>query len=130
MKLRRLIQQACGCFTVRGGSGRKVRTRLRCLPLHDVCKLHRSRHEALIHTSKLAPAPRCEAEADSRCVLVSASGTQAESACRPDQAPAVCFPVEPPRRDADADSRCVLVTAAGTPTRHLYTSAPKARQFG
>ena len=38
-------------------------------------------------SSKVAAAPRCEAEADSRCVLVSAAGTPVESACREEQPP-------------------------------------------
>ena len=43
------------------------------------------RHGAPTDRAMFAAAPRCEAEADARCVLVSAAGTLMESACR--QAP-------------------------------------------
>ena len=46
-------------------------------------------HAQLDCSIKRAAAPRCEAEVDAMCVLVSASGTRMESACRRDQAPAL-----------------------------------------
>ena len=75
------MEQACGCSSVRGGgeltSG--VLVSVAGTPtrhLHDgVCLLRRSRHGSLDRRSKLAAAPQCEVEADSRCVLVSAAGT-------------------------------------------------------
>ena len=45
-------------------------------------------------SSKLAAAPRCEAEADSRCVLVSAAGTLVESACHQDRATMHVLPLQ------------------------------------
>ena len=51
------------------------------------CGLQRSRYEAPTDGASLAA--RCEAEADARCVLVSASGTRMESAWHGDHAPAL-----------------------------------------
>ena len=47
------------------------------------------RHGAPTDRAMFAAAPRCEAEADARCVLVSAVCTRMESACRRDHAPAL-----------------------------------------
>ena len=92
----RLVEQACGCCTVHGGGGVKVRARL-CLwqsggqhlqlhhePAYTDCGLQRNRHASSDWWSKLAAALRCEAEAESRCVLISAPGTRVESACHHD----------------------------------------------
>ena len=94
--IRRLVEQAC-TFSMHGA--RRWRTQGACSSLLRALEwralatmtrhlqvsapLRESRHEA---PSKLAPAPRCTAVADSRCVLVPATSTRVESACRHDQA--------------------------------------------
>ena len=74
------------------------------------------RHGAPTDRAMFAAAPRCEAEADARCVLVSAAGTLMESACH--QAPRTMHVrvvwLWRASGLAEADSRCVLVSAAGT----------------
>ena len=69
------------------------------------CALYRSHYEAPTWWSKLAAAVAwCEAEADKRCVLASASDTRR---CR------VLAAAATTRCDVDADSMCVLVSASG-----------------
>ena len=91
---------------VRGGGRPKVRARLcrwhsgvECLPPRPSTRhlragalpLQRKLPSSSDRLSKVAAAPpRCVAEADSRCVLVSAAGTPVESACRHDHAPDTC----------------------------------------
>ena len=59
--------------------------RCRCL---RALPLQRKPPSSSDRSSKVAAAPRCEAEADSRCVLASAAGAPSESACRQDHTPA------------------------------------------
>ena len=123
-----LVEHACSCSAVRGAGGLQVHSRLcrrhigrRCLPQRPadcslVCnsatmKLRLVEHataalrcEALADTrcvlvsdaTSEVPADACEAVADSRCVLFCAAGTRVESHCRHDQPSAVRFTMQPP----------------------------------
>ena len=66
-----------------------------CLPprprTSDELCLRRSSHQAPTDGgASLWAAPQCEVEVDSRCLLVSASGTRMESACHCNHATAMC----------------------------------------
>ena len=81
------MESACGCSTVRGGGRLRVRAHVSaagtptshlqvCLPLRRSC------HEHSDCSSKLAAAPRCEATADSMCVLMSLPPALQPGTCR------------------------------------------------
>ena len=96
----RLLEQGCGCSTVRGGGRLKVRAclylwhylewRVLATTTSHTCRMvfaivRWCCHEAPTDRARLriAAAPRCEAEADSKSVLVSASGTHLSGECLP-----------------------------------------------
>ena len=92
------IKQACGCSKVRGRGGRNVRARpcrryFNQAPASEFAFATETpcMQNLNVRSSKLAAAPKCEAEADAMCVLVSAAGT-------PTKAPAgvFAFATEPP----------------------------------
>ena len=97
-----LMEQACdGCSTVRGGQGLKVRARLcflalRCRVLaaptkqHLQCVLQRSRNEAPTDGASLRRLLHGARWTGTQCACSSLPpGTQMQSACRPEQAPAL-----------------------------------------
>ena len=119
----RLMDQACGCSTVRGGQGLKVvvtyydKVRARCCHKHSGAdrvlvaptrhlqcvrppiEQPQSCHEAptdgprlrLLHHARRTGTQGCCRHTMTRCVLVAATSTRVQSACRPDQALAM-FP--------------------------------------
>ena len=100
------MEQACGCSSVRGGGGgRKVRARLcrrHSIQAHSCCRCVCLCDGAAIESSdwwsKLAAAPRCEAEAaDARCkIIVSAVGTPSRHLLQVYAAGVFAFATEPP----------------------------------
>ena len=81
IKLRLMDKQACGCSTVRGGQGLKVRLLVSAagtrggavLANTDQTPAMCSANGADCWRSKFAAAPRCEADRDSKCVCSSLS---------------------------------------------------------
>ena len=70
-----------------------------------------------VRSSKLAAAQQCEAEADSRCVLVSASGTWVTRPCRRRPAPSsvghLCNAAAVKRRLIEQACSCSIVRGGG-----------------
>ena len=118
-----LTEQACGCSSVRGGGGLKVRAR-QChrhsnqAPTRDVfafvteppCKLRLERASLRL----LLGARPAFQRGIYMCVFAFAK----ELPCKLEMIWSKVAAA--PRCEAEVASRCVLVCAAGTPTRHLH----------